>query len=343
VPFDAQRCRSCDAPLGYLPDRCAVRTLEPTDDPSTYLVRGERTPVWRCMNAAWGCNWTVPANGDERWCRSCRLTRGRPDEGRPDAIDAWMVAESAKRRLVHQLDALALTIEARADGAPDGLAFDLVHLGAGDDASGQVVTGHADGIVTLDLAESDEAHRVTVRDQMAEHYRTVLGHLRHEIGHYFWNRLVGQSDDLTEFRALFGDERADYASALADHHSRRGTAWDTTRYISAYAAAHPLEDWAETFAHYLHILDLVDTAGSFSGAETSQEPAHWGIDVAALDIVEVLARFREINAELTELAACVGAPPPYPFDPEGDVVRKLDFVHRQVVGHTDRDRFYARN
>jgi hypothetical protein len=342
MPFDAQTCGGCGAALGYLADRCTIRTLEPTDDPAVYLVRGERTALWRCLNAAWGCNWMVPAGG-ESWCRSCRLTRGRPDDARRDAIDAWMIAESAKRRLVHQLDSLALPIEARSAGTPDGLAFDLVHLGTGDDASGQAVTGHADGVVTLDLTESDDIHRSIVREQMAEHYRTVIGHLRHEIGHHYWNRLVGQSDHLSQFRDLFGDERADYATALADHHDQRGTPWDPTVHITAYASAHPLEDWAETFAHYLHILDVVVTADSFAGADGPVDPPHWGVDVAALEIVDVLDRFRPINAELTELAACVGAPPPYPFDPTGEVVHKLEFVHRQVIAHADRDRFYASN
>jgi len=119
--------------------------------------------------------------------------------------------------------------------------------------------------------------------------------------------------------------------------------WDTDRYVTAYAAAHPLEDWAETFAHYLHILDMVDTAESFGATGSAQEPAHWGIDVAGITIDDLVARFRLVNLELTELAACVGAPPPFPFDLAGAVIGKLGFVHRQVIGHTDRDRFYARN
>jgi hypothetical protein len=346
VPFDAQTCAGCRSALGYLPDRCVVRTLDPTDDPAVFLIRGERLALWRCMNAAWGCNWMVPADAGEIWCRACRLTRNRPDAERTDAMAAWMVAESAKRRLVHQLDSLALPIEARSDGAPDGLAFDLVHLGAGDDAIGMATTGHAGGVVTLDLTESDDLHRAVVREQMAEHYRTVIGHLRHEIGHHFWNRLVGQSDHLAQFRKLFGDERADYAEALAAHHDRRSLGWDDEVFVTAYASAHPLEDWAETFAHYLHILDVVTTAESFAtldDGEPSPDPASWGLDIAAFDLGDLLARFRPINASLTELAACVGAPPPYPFDPTGRVVTKLEFVHRRVAAHADRDRFYASN
>jgi hypothetical protein len=345
VPFDAQTCVGCGSPLGYLADRCVVRTLDTTDDPAVFLVRGERIALWRCMNAAWGCNWMVPADTGEIWCRACRLTRNRPDDERSDAIAAWMVAESAKRRLVHQLDSLALPIEARSDGVPDGLAFDLVHLGAGDDAIGTATTGHAGGVVTLDLTESDDLHRAVVREQMAEHYRTVIGHLRHEIGHHFWNRLVGQSDHLAQFRKLFGDERADYAEALAAHHDQRSLGWDAEVYVTAYASAHPLEDWAETFAHYLHIVDVVTTAESFAmrPESDSSEPASWGLDTAAFELDDLLARFRPINASLTELAACVGAPTPYPFDPSGKVVTKLDFVHRRVAAHADRDRFYASN
>ena len=221
VAFEAQHCPRCHTVLGYVPRDRTIRALTPTTDPAVFDVDGDDQTWWRCLNAAWGCNWMVPAAAGDIWCRSCRLTRGRPDEERTDAVQAWMTAESAKRRLVHQLDSLALPIIARSPEAPDGLAFDLVHL---DDDS--AITGHAGGVVTLDLAETDDTHRDLVREQLSEQYRTVIGHLRHEIGHHYWNRLVGQSDHLGEFRRLFGDEREDYAArdrgALRHQHRRVG-------------------------------------------------------------------------------------------------------------------------
>src|SRR6056297_414987 len=158
VPFTASRCPACDAALGYVSELRTVRLLEPTADPAVYRIDGQDGLAWRCLNFAWGCNWTLPVTSSTPWCGSCRLTRGRPDDGRPDAVDAWMIAESAKRRLVHQLAELALPIEIRSDSAPDGLAFDLVHLpGEGG------ITGHLDGVVILDLAETDDHHREDLR------------------------------------------------------------------------------------------------------------------------------------------------------------------------------------
>ena len=167
-----------------------------------------------------------------------------------------MRAEAAKRRLVHQLDTLALPFELRSTSAPDGLVFDLVHIpGEGG------MTGHLDGVVTLDLAEVDDRHRDALRGQLGESFRTVIGHLRHEVGHYFWNRLVGGADWLVSFRRVFGDERVDYRDAVR-RTTREGSTWDAGRHVTAYAVSHPLEDWAETFAHYLHIVDAADTAAA---------------------------------------------------------------------------------
>src|SRR5215212_3726160 len=127
VSFAALRCPSCSAELGYVPARRTVTVVRPTGGVS-FAVAGDGTEYWRCLNAAWKCNWMLAAAAGDEWCRSCRLTRGRPDDGRPDAVEAWAVAEAAKRRLVYQLDQLGLPIEARSAAAPGGLAFDLVYL-----------------------------------------------------------------------------------------------------------------------------------------------------------------------------------------------------------------------
>jgi hypothetical protein len=303
-----------------------------------YEIDGSDASFWRCLNSAWGCNWMLPATTDSGWCRSCRLTRGRPDEARPDAIEAWMAAEAAKRRLVHQLDELALPIEFRSNSAPDGLAFDLVHLpGEGG------ITGHLDGVVTLDLAETDEHHRDDLRRRLGEPFRTVIGHLRHEIGHHYWARLVGQSDDLGRFRRLFGDERTDYARAVDRHYANGSGGWDRTRFVTAYASSHPLEDWAETFAHYLHIIDAVDTAVAHDLIPTGH-PAIMIPDAAEpLELDVILDVWRPINTAVNAIAESLGAPAVYPFEPTGVVADKLSFVHRQIAAHTERDRFYALN
>lgn len=333
APFSAQRCTVCAASLGYVTETRTIRVLHETSDPAVFQIDGR--PVWRCLNAAWGCNWVVAAQSDNPWCRSCQLTRGRPDEARHDAIEAWIAAEAAKRRLVHQLDELSLPVEARSAAAPDGLAFDLVYL------PGEAqITGHLNGVVTLDLAEIDDRHREDLRKLLGEPFRTVIGHLRHEIGHHYWGRLVGQSNDVASFRRLFGDETADYRSAIDEFYTGAVEAWDQQRFVSPYAASHPLEDWAETFAHYLHIIDTIDTAAAYDLVRPDHhEPA--GDASPRVRFEAMLDVWRPINSAVNAVAESLGAAAIYPFDPVGIVIDKLAFVHQQVAAHTRRDRFYA--
>ncbi|HEY3485130.1 MAG TPA: putative zinc-binding metallopeptidase [Ilumatobacteraceae bacterium] len=336
VPFTAQQCKTCDASLAYITSEHTIRVLGATSDPGVYRLNGRGERFWRCLNAAWGCNWLIATTSDTPWCRSCALTRGRPDDARPDAMDAWMAAEAAKRRLLHQLDELALPIEVRSPAAPHGLVFDLVHV-PGENA----ITGHLDGVITLDLTETDDRHREELRCWLGEPFRTVIGHLRHEIGHYYWGRLVGQTDQLSAFRRLFGDERADYPTAIDDHYATADRSWDHGRFATPYAASHPLEDWAETFAQYLHISDAIDTAIAHelvaparAQAIISQPPSH-------RDLVTMLDAWRPINAAVNAIAEALGMPMVYPFEPTGTVIAKLEFVARQISAHVRRDRFYG--
>jgi len=335
VPFFAQQCPGCEAPLGYLSVERAIRPLRPANETAVFETAGQDQPLWRCLNAAWGCNWMVPTGSDTPWCRSCGMTRGRPDAARPDAVQAWMTAESAKRRLVHQLDELGLPIEIRSGDAPNGLVFDLVHLpGEGG------ITGHLDGVVTLDLAETDDRHRDDLRQRLGESFRTVIGHLRHEVGHYFWHRLVGQTGELAQFRQLFGDERVDYRRAVEHHYTSGVGEWDPTIFVTAYAASHPLEDWAETFAHYLHIIDTVDTAAAHR--LTPHATSVDGDEIADVEFGEILdRRWRPIVHGVNAIAESLGVAAVYPLDIRGAVVGKLAFVHRQVNAHAEQDRCHA--
>ena len=197
------------------------------------------------------------------------------------------------------------------------------------------ITGHAGGVVTLDLAEADDLHRHRLRRELDEPYRTVIGHLRHEIGHFYWHRLVGESNDLVEFRRLFGDERADYATALERHYGR-STETPPAEHVSAYAAAHPLEDWAETFAHYLHVLDGLDTAASHGLV-----PGHRSIDPAGLDVEHLLDLWEPVVDAVNDIARSLGVAEVFPFTYSDAVVVKLGFVHAQVSGTASRRRFYA--
>ena len=247
-----------------------------------------------------------------------------------------MRAEAAKRRLVHQLDTLGLPFEMRSTSTPDGLVFDLVHI-----PGERGVTGHFDGVVTLDLAEADDRYRDGLRRQLGESFRTVIGHLRHEVGHYFWSRLVGRSDRLSSFRRVFGDERIDYREAVATYYSGGAPTWDASRHVTAYAASHPLEDWAETFAHYLHIVDAADTAIAHELVPADSVGMAAAEALATGDFDDVLDVWRPINVAVNAIAESVGSAAIYPFEPSGDVVDKLAFVHRQVAAHSHRERSHA--
>lgn len=237
-----------------------------------------------------------------------------------------MIAEFAKRRLVHQLDEIGLPIEPRSNAVPDGLAFDLVHL-----PGERGITGHLDGVVTLDLAETDDGHREDLRRQLGESFRTVIGHLRHEIGHHYWTRLVVGRDEMAEFRGVFGDERADYSEAVERHYATVTGEWDRTQFVTSYAASHPLEDWAETFAHYLHIIDVVDTAVAHDLVPPESSAVLIADAVGTLELGGILDAWRPINDAVNAVAESLGVPAVYPFDPVGAVVDKLAFVHRQIA------------
>ncbi len=289
-----------------------------------------------------GCQWLVPAHG--MLCLACRLTRTRPSDGDAAGMAAFATTEAAKRRLVYQLLDLRLPVVALTDD-PNGLAFDLL-----SSAEVPVVTGHADGVVTIDLAEGDDARREAMRLQMGEAYRTLLGHLRHEVGHYYWQVLVeGRTptagwiadptsarawergaDALDRFRDLFGDEREDYTAALDRHYAGEpAPGWNDT-HVSEYATAHPWEDWAETFAHYLHIGDTLQTAVAYDLTVPGPGPVDSPGQVGSGR--ELVDRWLPLSTALNALSRSLGANDVYPFVLSPVVVGKLGFVHELVTG-----------
>ncbi len=342
LPFESMACPNCDSVVGYVPERRDVVVLV-DEGPARYTVEGDARAHWRCLNASWGCNWMLPADGDDVWCLSCRLTRGRPDESDPAAVVAWSAAEAAKRRLVFQLGELGLPIQPRSSATPQGLAFDLVHV-----PGASAVTGHDRGLITLDLSEADERHRDELRRQLGEPFRTLIGHLRHEVGHYYFAHLVSASDEIDGFRSLFGDERADYSAALDEHYRGARTTVgerDLSRFVTAYAASHPLEDWAETFAHYLHTRDGLQTADSH-GLHAGGRPdgASTATPLRVADdrsFAAILERWLPVAETINAIADGLGSSRPYPFTLSPTVVTKLEFVHARVMAQSDREDLYA--
>lgn len=282
------------------------------------------------------CNWAVVANDAHALCASCRLTRVIPDLGRPGNKEAWYRLEVAKRRLVYSLLSLGLPLANKYDDSERGLAYEfLAESAAAMDA--KVLTGHDDGVITINLAEADDAEREKRRLQLGEPYRTLLGHFRHEIGHYYWDRLILNSSAIERFRALFGDERAPYDQALQRHYSAGPTPDWQQRYISAYAASHPWEDWAETWAHYLHMSDTLETAAECG---LSLEPKR--VDGPALRPVAsdglgvsfdmMIENWFALTFVLNNLNRGLGLPDGYPFVLSASVIEKLRLVRETIVG-----------
>ena len=346
VYFHNDRCLHCGRALGYEPGCRAVVALDPARLGGGFQVlnpsRGRAgLAVRRCANHASpaGCNWLVPAADASPWCLACRLNRTIPDLGVAENADAWRRIEQAKRRLAAQLLGLGLPLRSRLGDDPQrGLMFDFLARQPGGPA---IVTGHAGGLVTLDVAEADDAHREAVRSALREPYRTLLGHLRHEVGHYYWDRLVAGSAWLAPCRSLFGDERLDYGLALQQHYRQGPPADWAQRHVSAYASSHPWEDWAETWAHYLHMVDTVDTAASFgldaSDVQVDVPPFERAVlwqpqapDAAAF--LAFLNNWFALTRVLNELSRSMGQADFYPFVLPAGAVPKLQFVHAVVQG-----------
>ncbi len=329
--FENVTCESCRHRLGYLAERgelCAVES------------RGEWFEVlggegrWRfCENAgADACNWLVDAEGEELFCRACRHNRTIPDLAQRNNLANWRRMEMAKHRLFYSLIRLGLPLASWAD-EPHGLAFDFLADGPGS----AVMTGHDEGLITVSLAEADDAERERRRAQMGEPYRTLLGHFRHEVGHYSWDRLVRDGGHLEACRAVFGDDRADYGEALKRHYAEGARGDWRERYVSSYASAHPWEDFAESWAHYLHIIDTLDTAAAFGievhpGVEAGLAAAIAGDPYGDGPFEPLIEQWLPLTFALNSLNRSIGQNDAYPFVLSGPVVAKLAFIHRLVHG-----------
>lgn len=270
------------------------------------------------------CNWLVRVAPVPQLCTSCALTRMRPSNADKPAMAAFAVAEKAKRRLIVELVDLKLPIVGRDEDPNYGLAFDLL-----SSEFEKVFTGHENGVITLDLAEGDDVHREQLRISMDEPYRTLLGHFRHEIGHYYYYRLVGTASEYQqEARELFGNAEADYQAALNRHYSEGAPPGWVRNYVSSYATMHPAEDWAETFAHYLHIRDTLDTAAAFSFAPASATFERRNLGPSGFDAIIDL--WLPLSWALNMVNRSMGRDDLYPFVLQPRVLEKMRFIHTVI-------------
>jgi hypothetical protein len=343
IYFDNVQCMGCGRVLGYLPDIGRVCALEPAgDDRWCALSAGVEARYYRmCLNyrREQVCNWMVAAEDGDAFCLACRLNQTIPDLSKPENRTYWQRIETAKRWLVYGLLNLRLPLVNRQQDPAHGLAFAFLSSPdpwlQGDNA---IMTGHDNGLITLNIIEADDAVREERRVRMHEGYRTLLGHFRHEIGHYYWDRLIGGSTQLESFRALFGDERADYSRELDRHYTCAPPANWQASFVSAYASTHPWEDWAESWAHYLHIVDTLETARSFS---LNVRPPGTAPEAGADEVVPaeyrsqsfaaMMQRWFPLTNAINSLSRSMGQPDVYPFVLSPTVIGKLGFVH-DVIG-----------
>lgn len=341
IHFDNTACVNCNHRLGYLPSRFNMTAVESNGDALCALGDSTR-PYLFCENAKFdACNWLVSLDDGCRFCIACRHNRTIPDLSLPMNIAKWRKLELAKRYMVYSLMRWGLPLPNRDEDPQEGLAFDFLGDRRLQDGSFErVLTGHEHGVITINIAEADDAERENRRGMMGEPYRTVLGHFRHEIGHYYWDRLVGNGPQLARFRELFGDEREDYSQALARHYEGGAPANWQASFISGYAASHPWEDFAETWAHNLHMVDSLETAAAFS--LTAQAP----IGVEPKAVTASIEAYAERSAErlaaswapmtimINSINRSMGQPDLYPFVLSAAVIAKLQFINDLVHSKT---------
>lgn len=328
VFFENVSCLSCGSELGFLPDVGRVSALT-LDQWGEYEAAARSNQRYRkCQNYAQEgvCNWMVPVEEENPLCQACRLNQVIPNLSEPENREKWACVEAAKRRLIYSINALSLPLVPRSVDPERGLAFDI----KSDTPGSRVLTGHADGLVTLNLAEADPLLREKMRVEMQERYRTLLGHFRHEIGHYYWDVLIAPSERLTAFRTVFGDERQDYGSALRAYYEAAPQLEPLGPFVSVYAQAHPWEDWAETWAHYLHMIDTLESARSFGfsgGPEPETSPLQQSFE-------HLIDSWFQLTIALNGMNRSMGLPDAYPFQYGDGAKQKLAFVHETLLARS---------
>lgn len=320
-------CMNCGRDLGYDSDVQTLWSGEIARDGifHTQTSEGKERTFKLCGNRETSvrCNWFLPNQTDceteQCQCIACRTTQTVPDQSLPQNVRRWKRLEKSKRQLFNTLLDLNLLPP---EGDPH-ITFDYLEDQRSNPnvAIEHVLTGHCDGLITLNAAEADEGFLHTMKEQMQERYRTLLGHYRHEIGHYYWLKLIAPYPvRLARFRSVFGDESEDYQAALQKYYDKKQRHW-RNRFISQYASSHPHEDWAETWAHYLHMVDTLETAVSY-GLSIYQPKLN--------DFDQWFTEWGRVTQIMNGLNRSMGLANPYPFVVSPIVQGKLRFIDELV-------------
>lgn len=326
--FENYTCEKCGHLSGYRHNDRVMLTFAPLASP--YIGYDDGMSYKFCNNRSLGvCNWMIRTENNESYCAACQLNGRLPMDRNGDQFDSWQSLEIAKHRLIYQLQKIGLRLVSKIT-SEDGLSFDFVSK----KTDPKLMTGHNNGVVTILLEEADPVYREDMRQKMNEPYRTLIGHLRHEVGHYFWDRIVANdSEVLNNFRAIFGDETVDYKESIKMYYKNISPVNWQKDFVSLYATSHPWEDWAETWAHYLHIMDMLETAYWF-GMKVSPFNSDQGMNGDAyfdpythIDFEEIVKTCIAITFAVNSINKSMGLQDIYPFVISDKVKQKMQFIH----------------
>ncbi|MCK8780620.1 putative zinc-binding metallopeptidase [Rhizobium sp. NTR19] len=337
--FDNRSCVNCGHRLAFVPEQLAMHALEQEDgaEGTWHLIAKPEHKVRLCANAAMDvCNWTVLADDPNPFCPACRHNRLVPDASTEEGLSQWRRISQAQRHLFYSLMRWNLPRTNREEDPEGGLVFDFLVDEVKEDGSVvPAMTGYEDGLIAIRAAEADDLTREQVRVSMNEPYRTMLGHFRHETGHYIWDKLVRDGGKIEEFRAVFGDEQADYGEALRRNYEEGPPPEWQQFHISTYASTHPWEDFAESFAHYLHIVDTLETARAYGMSIEPRRHEELAAEVAfnpynAKSAEQLVSAWIPFSVAINSLHRSMGVPDLYPFILTPAVVEKLEFIHQLI-------------
>ena len=311
--FDNHQCLQCGAWVGFDPESMSMVPVE------------QHADLVYCGNHEYGvCNWLRPSESEHDLCRACQFNRTIPNLSLPFNTVRWAALERAKKRLFYSLYQLSLPMTDGWQASDDGLLFDFL-----DDARTQpdaypdtfITSGFAEGVITINVLEADDVARTVAQTELRERYRTLLGHFRHESGHYYWSLLSGDCMATSLFAEVFGDANIEYRSSLGAYYREGPPADWEQRYISAYASSHPLEDWAETWSHYLLMHDALETAHAYHLIDTAP---------ALSALAERISQWQAVSMGLNEMNLSLGREDAYPFVISPQVHNKLAYVDAMI-------------
>ncbi|MFL1895243.1 putative zinc-binding metallopeptidase [Aquimarina sp. 2-A2] len=331
--FENHTCENCGHSSGYR-DRDRIMLTFASIQNNALIWDREQLGYKYCKNNAYDvCNWLIEKDSPQEYCTACQLNRTIPDLSDQENFEKWRDLEVAKHRLVYQLQKMGVSLISKMTD-DNGLCFDFVSK----QNDPNLMTGHANGVITILLKEADSVERERMRKQFLEPYRTLIGHLRHEVGHYFWDRLIFSNPQaLSTFRTLFGDERLNYGEALQNYYKTGAPNDWQHSFISTYATSHPWEDWAETWAHYLHIMDMVETA-YFCGVNIkpksigkAKKTKVYFDPYTEADFDTIITICMPLSFAVNSINRAMGVPDVYPFVITSPVIEKMKFIHQLLL------------